>query len=146
MTRKVLFITLLSAGLICAALTLRFAPVVAAQSSPAPKKAPPTSVTEGRKLFLQYCASCHGADAKGRGPVASHLKTWPADLTQIPLENGKFPDYKIKELISGEAAESVHGTREMPVWGSIMRRKGGEGLLKLELYNLSKYLESIQQK
>lgn len=144
MTRRFLTITVLGAGLLFCALAFRHTPAVAAQSSPAPKKAPPTA--EGRKLFMQYCASCHGSDGKGYGPVASHLKKLPADLTRIPFEDGKFPEYKIKEIISGEQAESVHGSREMPVWGSIMRRKGGEGLMKLELYNLTKYLESIQQK
>ncbi|NDD63710.1 MAG: hypothetical protein EBZ36_07005, partial [Acidobacteria bacterium] len=37
----------------------------------------------GRKLYVQYCASCHGMDAKGNGPVAAELKTAPTNLTTI---------------------------------------------------------------
>jgi mono/diheme cytochrome c family protein len=141
MIRKSLSIAV--ASLLC---TLCFAtlfdsPSVAAKQGQKKNGAP----TEGRKLFIKYCASCHGEDAKGYGPVSGQLKTLPADLTRIPLENGKFPAYKIEETITGEHMTTAHGTREMPVWGSIIRRKG-EGMLRLELYNLTKYLESIQQK
>ena len=40
-------------------------------------------VERGRKLFNQHCASCHGTDAKGHGPVAPSLKVSPTDLTAI---------------------------------------------------------------
>lgn len=95
---------------------------------------------------MKYCASCHGTDATGHGPVAPSLTKQPANLTRIALVDGKFPSYKIEDFIAGESMSNVHGTREMPVWGSILRRKGGEGLMKLELYNLTRYIESIQQK
>lgn len=103
------------------------------------------SVSEGRKLFTRYCASCHGTDAKGGGPVAKNLKTTPPDLTRIEKIDGKFPATRIEQKIQGEAMTTSHGTREMPVWGSIFRRQAGEGFAKLEIYNLTKYLESIQQ-
>src|SRR5208282_5298968 len=35
---------------------------------------------KGRALYLRYCASCHGIIPDGHGPVASALKTPPADL------------------------------------------------------------------
>jgi hypothetical protein len=38
-----------------------------------------------------------------------------------------------------------HGSRDMPVWGTILRRKSGPGFATLEIYNLTKYIESIQQ-
>ncbi len=100
---------------------------------------------EGRKLFLQYCASCHGMEAKGDGTVAASLKTAPSNLTMIGKEDGKFPFNKIQRVISGDDMLSAHGTKEMPVWGTYLRRKVGEGFAKLEIYNLTKYLESIQQ-
>ncbi|MDX2033962.1 MAG: c-type cytochrome [Blastocatellia bacterium] len=103
------------------------------------------SVAEGRKLFTRNCASCHGADGKGGGPVAKNLKTAPPDLTRIEKVDGKFPTDRIQQQIQGETMTTSHGTREMPVWGSVFRRQAGEGFAKLEIYNLTKYLESIQQ-
>lgn len=99
----------------------------------------------GSKLFMQYCASCHGTDAKGGGPVAASLKTPPSDLTRIEKVDGKFPTLRIQRVIQGEDVVESHGTREMPVWGSFFRRKGGEGFAKLDISNLTSYLESIQQ-
>ena len=139
--QKSLFIVLLCGGLW---LALSAWPTTsAAWAAQGAKKSP---ITEGGKLFNSYCISCHGKDATGTGPVAASLKKQPANLTRIKLEDGKFPFYKIEEFIAGEQMTGAHGTREMPVWGSILRRRGGEGFMKLELYNLTKYLESIQQK
>ena len=42
----------------------------------------------GRETYLRYCASCHGPDGRGDGPLAASLKTQPADLTQIAKRNG----------------------------------------------------------
>ena len=37
----------------------------------------------GEDSFNFYCATCHGRDARGAGPVATALKTQPADLTAL---------------------------------------------------------------
>lgn len=99
----------------------------------------------GQKLFMQYCATCHGADAKGNGPTAKTLKKAPADLTKIEKIDGKFPKFRIQRVISGEDSLDSHGSREMPVWGSVLRQKAGPGFAQLEIYNLTNYLESIQK-
>ena len=57
--------------------------------------------------FARSCAVCHGSDAKGNGPYTPYLKMTPPDLTVLAKKNGGvFP------------TERVHGSREMPVWGS----------------------------
>ena len=38
----------------------------------------------GRNEFLSKCATCHGADGKGDGPLGSKLKTKPPNLTISP--------------------------------------------------------------
>ena len=38
----------------------------------------------GTKLFAALCASCHGVDARGRGPLAEKLAAPPADLVAGP--------------------------------------------------------------
>jgi len=92
---------------------------------------------EGREVFLHLCASCHGVDAKGGGPVAQSLKKHPSDLTRISVRYGKFPAGKIRAIIAGDPLLSVHGPKLMPVWGGILKDP--------ELANLLKYLESIQR-
>ncbi len=72
----------------------------------------------GKSEFLSSCASCHGADAKGKGPVASQLKTQPSDLTVLTkTNNGVFPTNSVYETLYGSKTIPAHGTREMPVWG-----------------------------
>src|ERR1700681_412485 len=74
---------------------------------------------QGPALYKAYCATCHGTDAKGGGPMAKSLKVAPADLTRIAARNaGVFPLARISRIISGEEQlPSGHGTSQMPVWG-----------------------------
>ena len=83
------------------------------------KETPLINSIQGPALSKAYCASCHGADAKGNGPMAKSLKVKPADLTRIAARNGgTFPLMRIERIISGEEQPpSGHGTSEMPVWG-----------------------------
>lgn len=104
--------------------------------------------SNGRQMYMSYCASCHGLDGRGRGPMATSLKTPPADLTQLSsANNGKFPsEYVISVLQSGASAPG-HGRTAMPVWSSIFARMdGGQGSLttKLRITNLSDYLKRLQ--
>jgi mono/diheme cytochrome c family protein len=103
---------------------------------------------DGRLLFRAYCAACHGADGKGGGPAASSLKTPPPDLTLISRRNGgKFPAAKVQKIISGEDSAPAHGSRQMPVWGPIFGQIAwDQDLGNVRIYNLSKYIESLQQK
>jgi cytochrome c5 len=72
----------------------------------------------GKSEFLSSCASCHGADAKGNGPVSGQLKVPPADLTVLARSNnGVFPTNAVYETIYGSKAVPAHGSREMPIWG-----------------------------
>lgn len=75
----------------------------------------------GAQLFKDYCASCHGAAARGDGPVAAHLRKAPPDLTQYSARNaGVFPSERLRQIIDGTGI-GAHGTREMPVWGDAFR-------------------------
>ena len=94
-------------------------------------------ITRGKKLFANYCASCHGADATGNGPVASSLKALPSDLTRIQTKSGKFSAEEVRKKIAGSPDLMVHGKKDMPVWGMIFS--------PADITNLVKYLESIQR-
>jgi mono/diheme cytochrome c family protein len=115
------------------------------------EKAPiqPTSPASGKEMFEQYCAACHGKDAKGHGPAASELKTPPADLTTLAKRNGgKFPEERVTSVLRFGVATTAHGTSDMPTWGPLFSRVSGsdEGLVRMRISNLMRYLETLQQK
>lgn len=108
-----------------------------------------TTPTSGKQMFTNYCAPCHGVDAKGRGPVATALKTQPVDLTELSkMNHGKFPDTHIVTVLQFGAEIPSHGSVEMPVWGPIlgkMNQSNPQDKL-LRVSNLSRYLETLQVK
>jgi mono/diheme cytochrome c family protein len=133
--------------IVAAALTIAVTTPAAAQStrSPAPSLAPESLA--GRDSFELYCASCHGRQGKGDGPIASALKTRPADLSALASRNGgSFPKQAVVTFVEGSGrAVPVHGTAEMPVWGPIFRaleRSDVRGRVRLD--NLVAYVESLQ--
>ena len=72
----------------------------------------------GKSEFQSSCASCHGSDGKGNGPVSQQLKVPPPDLTILAKKNnGVFPTNAVYETIYGSKTIAAHGTREMPIWG-----------------------------
>jgi mono/diheme cytochrome c family protein len=101
-------------------------------------------VVKGEKLFNRYCATCHGTDATGKGPVAAAMRTGPPDLTALQVPGGKFPADRVATIIDGEKAVTAHGTRQMPVWGTILRKTEGDLQKQADIYSLVKYIESIQ--
>jgi mono/diheme cytochrome c family protein len=104
---------------------------------------------KGSKLYQIYCASCHGEDAKGHGPMAVWLKVPPSDLTRIAARNGgEFPLARVDRIISGEVAVlSGHGTRVMPIWGPVFSQvTRDQDLGRVRIDNLARYLRDIQTK
>jgi mono/diheme cytochrome c family protein len=103
----------------------------------------------GPELYVAYCASCHGKDARGDGPAGKALRTAPPDLTRIAERNGgMFPFVRVQRIISGEdQTPTAHGTREMPVWGPLFSEVSwDQDLGRVRIYSLAKYLEGIQAK
>jgi len=108
-----------------------------------------TSPASGHEMFMSYCASCHGKDAKGDGPAAAALSAAPADLTSLAKQNGgKYPDMKVTSVLRGQAKVVAHGTQEMPVWGPFFWRmsQGHESEVQQRIANLNNYIKSLQQK
>jgi mono/diheme cytochrome c family protein len=101
-------------------------------------------INKGRRLYVRHCASCHGVDAKGSGPVAAAMKVGPPDLTTIQTPGEKFPFARVSAIIDGEKEVIAHGPRKMPVWGEVFTRSEGEALKQASIYSLAKYIESIQ--
>lgn len=111
--------------------------------------APYTSAASGPEMYANYCASCHGKDAKGNGPAASALKVPPTDLTTLAKRNGgKFPEDHVAAVLSGKTMMPAHGSSEMPIWGKVFwtLSEGHKGEVQTRIANLIKYLESLQAK
>ena len=109
---------------------------------------PDTDPASGAQMYRTYCAVCHGLDGKGSGPAASALKKPIPDLTQLSKKNrGEFPDFKVTNVIQGDAIVPAHGSKGMPMWGDVFENlKPDEGVVKLRIHNLTEYIRALQQK
>jgi mono/diheme cytochrome c family protein len=137
------------ASVIFAALLLLLGFAAAQETKRDPIKA--TSAGSGNEMYKEYCAVCHGRAGKGDGPAAAALKTPPPDLTMLAKNNGgKFPSEHVMAVLRFGVEETAHGTKAMPIWGPLFGKLGLKGEesteTKLRIFNLSKYVESIQTK
>jgi mono/diheme cytochrome c family protein len=102
----------------------------------------------GSAVFSTYCASCHGVDAKGDGPLADSLRYRPPDLTLIAKRNGgTYPAEKVFKIIDGRDPVKGHGGPEMPVWGDAFKNTTEgykEADVKAKIEALVDHLKSIQ--
>jgi mono/diheme cytochrome c family protein len=125
---------------------------MSAREEPSTPGPDPLLVEVGAEMFVTYCASCHGADARGDGPAASAFRTAPTDLTGIAARNGGvFPDSSIAKKIDGRFDLPAHGSREMPIWGArladeIPNFATGDEVARGRVASLVEYLKSIQVK
>lgn len=107
-----------------------------------------TPASSGPEMFKAYCVSCHGTDAKGHGPAALALKTPPTDLTTLAKDNhSKYPAFRVSAAIRDGNVLS-HGSKDMPVWGTVLGSIGDttKPEVELRITNLTRYIETLQQK
>ena len=112
----------------------------------------PQATEAGKRLYLKYCATCHGRDAKGDGPLAATLKTKPTDLTQLAKKSGgKFPYVDVLDILDGSTPYPAHGSAEMPAWGETFQADVpgtgsamGQAEVRGRLMLLTDYLRTIQ--
>ncbi|MCC7322014.1 MAG: c-type cytochrome [Rubellimicrobium sp.] len=107
---------------------------------------------DGRSLFADNCASCHGADARGAGPAAAGLPVAPPDLTGIAARNGgTFPRDRVMSTIDGYS-RGQHGAQVMPEFGAgdlgptvIVEDGAGNGIpVPADLLALADYIAALQ--
>jgi hypothetical protein len=81
---------------------------------------PLSFVPPGDFMFRQYCAACHGVDAKGYGPARAALKIPAADLTTLAKRHGgKFPYEYVTGVLRFGPGKRAHGSADMPTWGPV---------------------------
>jgi mono/diheme cytochrome c family protein len=108
-----------------------------------------TSPADGKQMFSNYCAPCHGVDGRGNGPVASALKAPPTDLAALARTNGgKFPVTHLVSVLRFGIEHPSHGSNEMPVWGPILARMNQVSEVEREqrTTNLVEYVRTLQAK
>ena len=121
-----------------------------------PQPAPPARTQDqstvipldGARIFRNYCASCHGVNGNGDGPVAPALKAKVPQLTTLAQRNGgMFPADRVRSIIAGDGVSAAHGSREMPIWGPVFHQiEYDQDLGYVRLQNVTEYLNTIQQK
>lgn len=106
---------------------------------------------EGRTLYMQNCAQCHGPDGRGGGAYAGVMDPAPSDLTRL-RKDGEFPRAYVLSTIDGYHRAELPG-QEMPEFGLLLQGETvpvdtGDGVMTptpRPLAALLSYLESIQR-
>ena len=103
----------------------------------------------GQVIYMTHCATCHGIEATGDGPMARVLHVPPADLTAL-AEDGVFPMSRVLSRITGAEME-VHGG-PMPLFGMILQGEseavpletGAEMVVPEAVADVAAYLATLQ--
>jgi len=90
-------------------------------------------VARGRQLFLTYCASCHGEEAEGDGPMADILTPRPRSLHRSSLGKGVTELDLYFTILGGGKAMNL--SEQMPSWGDV--------LTESDVWDLVRYLRSL---
>jgi mono/diheme cytochrome c family protein len=142
---------LLLAGALAAGADTPGAPAV----KPAPTKprgapAPDPGVygVSGAYAYRTYCASCHGIDGKGDGPLAESLRFHPPDRSLVAKRNGgEYPAEKILRIVDGRKSLPGHGGPDMPIWGDAFRNAEtgyDDAKVKEKVRSVVDYLRTLQ--
>lgn len=121
---------------------------VAGAAAPLRAQAPapaPTASLAGDGTYRLYCATCHGRDARGDGPLASSLRRRPPDLTRLAAVNGgTFPAEMVARVIDGRRPLKGHGGGEMPVWGDAFANSSERTAPEERIARLVAFIEKLQ--
>ena len=120
------------------------------------------AIEDGKRLYAELCAACHGSSAAGDGPATPALATPAPDLTRLAAQSGDgFPEARVKRAISGPDPR-VHRVVSsqfradkplvMPEWEALLRdvrpdwtshRRRSFATSRIEA--LTDYLRTIQE-
>lgn len=92
-----------------------------------PIKSDQASLDRGKQAFMTNCTSCHGATAKGDGPVGANMNPKPTNLT---IMAGNHPDGDFEWKIA-------NGRGAMPAWKKVLNEN-----LRWDVVNYIQALEN----
>jgi mono/diheme cytochrome c family protein len=90
--------------------------------------------SQGRHLFVHYCATCHGDEARGDGENASNLNPAPPDMTASSISQ----DPALIRRVIAEGSAAVGRSPLSPPWG--------RSLSQQQIDYLVAYCQSIGRK
>jgi mono/diheme cytochrome c family protein len=88
---------------------------------------------QGKRLYKENCAPCHGESGKGDGAGARSLPVRPADHTNDAAMNGRNDGYLRDVISKGGAAMGLSSF--MPAWQGLFKDK--------EILDLVSYIRSL---
>ena len=110
----------------------------------------PTYGVSGSYDYRTYCASCHGVDARGDGPLAENLRFVPPDLTLLARRNGgDYPADLAARIVDGREPIEGHGGPDMPVWGDAFKNPEtgfDDEMVRRKIQSVVDFLKTLQQK
>lgn len=108
----------------------------------------------GRAHYYTHCATCHGLEGRGDGPMAGVLTIKPTNLTELSAQNGgTFPLIRVVKRIDGRDPLVAHGS-PMPVFGDYfegafdvpMKAPSGQPILASRpVVDLVAYIRELQR-
>lgn len=108
----------------------------------------------GRAHYHTHCATCHGLEGRGDGPMSGVLMIKPVNLTELSAANGgTFPLERVVKRVDGRDPLVSHGS-PMPVYGDYfegtfdvpMKAPSGQPILTSQpVVDLVAYLREIQR-
>jgi mono/diheme cytochrome c family protein len=123
------------------------------QAQPPPGSSAPDAgiySVSGSYAYRTYCASCHGADGKGDGPLAENLRFHPPDLTLLAKRNGgEYPAEKVHRIVDGRKPLPGHGGSDMPIWGDAFRNAEtgyDDSKVKEKIRSVVDFLRALQSR
>jgi mono/diheme cytochrome c family protein len=107
----------------------------------------------GMEEYMNACATCHGVEADGNGPLSELMSVSVPALTGLSAANdGVFPMLDVIHSIDGR--QGTRGHYPMPVWGQAFElqadaddlgKTGSEIAIRGRILSIAYYLESIQR-
>jgi mono/diheme cytochrome c family protein len=102
----------------------------------------------GPELFATHCASCHGDDGEGGGPVAAVMAITVPNLRSLSMRSGgAFPADAVAAYIDGRQQRAAHGSRTMPIWGDVLqvdKATDGANTVRSRIAALVAFIERLQ--
>ena len=105
-------------------------------------------IAEGADDYKTYCSACHGPKGQGKGEMASILAKPPTDLTQLADGTGRFPFWRVYNIIAGDDPVAGHETFQMPQFSTRLTKddhKPGYHPAYIRILLLTHFVESLQR-
>lgn len=75
--------------------------------------------SQGKHLFIHYCATCHGEEGKGDGQNASNLNPPPPDMSV----SKNTRDAALLRKVIAEGSAAIGRSPQSPPWGRSLSRQ-----------------------